>query len=88
MKMDIDLLKKLIRLANNNPNENEANSAARKVCDLLKDEDWKSYIPNKQTEFNWQDYLKMMQDSIYNIPQVPCLKCFRYYPIGTQHICS
>lgn len=31
----VDLLKKLIALANNNPNENEANLAARKVCRLL-----------------------------------------------------
>lgn len=33
--MDTDLLKKLIKLANNNPNENEANLAARKVCKMI-----------------------------------------------------
>lgn len=33
--MNFDLIKKLIRLANNNPNENEANLAARKVCSML-----------------------------------------------------
>lgn len=32
---EIDLIQKLIRLANNNPNENEANSAARRVCRML-----------------------------------------------------
>ena len=33
--MNLDLLKKLIRLANNNPNDNEANLAARKVCVMI-----------------------------------------------------
>jgi hypothetical protein len=33
--MDLDKLKKLIRLANNNPSEHEANSAARRVCKML-----------------------------------------------------
>lgn len=35
--MNFDLIEKLIRLANNNPNENEANLAARKVCKFLHD---------------------------------------------------
>lgn len=35
--MDIEKIKKLIRLANNNPNEHEANLAARKVCKMLAD---------------------------------------------------
>ncbi len=33
--MNLELIEKLIRLANNNPNENEANLAARKVCEML-----------------------------------------------------
>ena len=33
--MNYDLIIKLAKLANNNPNENEANLAARKVCKLL-----------------------------------------------------
>ncbi len=33
--MNFDLITKLAKLANNNPNEAEANSAARKVCKLL-----------------------------------------------------
>jgi len=33
--MNFKLIEKLARLANNNPNENEANLAARKVCKLL-----------------------------------------------------
>jgi len=39
--MNLDLLKKLTRLANNNPNENEANLAARRVCKMLEEGDWK-----------------------------------------------
>lgn len=33
--MKLDLLKKLTALANNNPNEHEANLAARRVCKML-----------------------------------------------------
>ena len=33
--MDKEFLKKLIKLANNNPNDNEANSSSRLVCKLL-----------------------------------------------------
>lgn len=37
MAIDIDKIEKLIRLANNNPNDNEANLAARKACKMLAD---------------------------------------------------
>ena len=33
--MNIELLTNLVRLANNNPNDNEANAAARKVCKMI-----------------------------------------------------
>lgn len=39
--MNVDLIIKLARLANENPNENEANLAARKVCSLLKSAGYK-----------------------------------------------
>jgi hypothetical protein len=39
--MNTDLITKLAKLANNNPNENEANLAARKVCRLLAEGDFK-----------------------------------------------
>ncbi len=52
--MNIDLLKKLTRLANNNPNENEANMAARKVCIMLQEGNWelkqKIFNPSKKQE--------------------------------------
>lgn len=42
--MNLDLLKKLLRLANNNPNDNEANLAARKVCRMLADAEEKGEL--------------------------------------------
>lgn len=35
--MNIELLIKFVRLATNNPNENEANVAARRVCKMIAD---------------------------------------------------
>jgi len=35
--MNLDLLQKLVKLANNNPNDNEANLAARKVCRIIEE---------------------------------------------------
>lgn len=43
--MNFDLIEKLIRLANNNPNEHEANLAARKVCRFLNDHKFHETIP-------------------------------------------
>lgn len=43
--MNLDLLKKLTKLANNNPNDNEANSAARRVCKMLEEANWS--LPSK-----------------------------------------
>lgn len=39
--MNISLLTKLVKLANNNPNDNEANSAARRVCKMIEDGEFK-----------------------------------------------
>ena len=38
--MNLELLKKLVKLANNNPNDNEANLAARKVCKMIEAENF------------------------------------------------
>jgi hypothetical protein len=46
--MNLNLLKKLTKLANHNPNEHEANSAARRVCKMLEESDWK-VIPEIKT---------------------------------------
>lgn len=52
VRMNFDLITKLAKLANNNPNENEANLAARKVCKLLADSDYKfvAGTTNKNTQ--------------------------------------
>lgn len=53
--MNIDLIIKLARLANENPNENEANLAARKVCSLIKAGNYKfdnQPIINRQQPIN------------------------------------
>jgi len=47
--MNLDLLKKLTRLANNNPNDNEANLAARKVCKMLEEGNWSLNNPTPKT---------------------------------------
>lgn len=49
--MNLDLITKLAKLANNNPNENEANLAARKVCKLLEEGNFK-FNPNQPVNTN------------------------------------
>lgn len=44
--MTLDQLKKLVALANNNPNEHEANSAARRVCTILAETNF-TLVPEK-----------------------------------------
>jgi hypothetical protein len=46
--MNFKLIEKLAKLANNNPSENEANAAARKVCRLLAEGNFK-FIEDKPT---------------------------------------
>lgn len=57
--MNLDLLTKLVRLANNNPNENEANLAARKVCKMIADAQFKFTDTSKLQSTNrpttWND---------------------------------
>lgn len=47
--MNLDKLKALIRLANNNPSENEANLAARRVCKILADNNFTLLNPQPKT---------------------------------------
>jgi len=49
--VDIDLIQKLVKLANNNPNDNEANLAARKVCQMLTDYKFNTTTPRERGEF-------------------------------------
>lgn len=52
--MNIDLLIKLVKLANNNPNENEANLAARKVCKLIEESKFNFSGQNNHQQQNQQ----------------------------------
>lgn len=50
--MNLKLLEKLVKLANNNPNEHEANSAARRACKLIAEGEFKfvdDKVQSKQT---------------------------------------
>lgn len=54
--MNLETLKKLVALANKNPNENEANSAARRVCRMLEEGNFQlngSSAP-QQNNASWQ----------------------------------
>lgn len=54
--MNLDLIIKLVKLANNNPNENESNLAARKVCKLIAEGNYKFSIdapPIPTSVFDW-----------------------------------
>jgi len=71
--MNLDLLKKLTRLANNNPNDNEANLAARKVCKMLEASNWSLPIlpPVKQAEKvrTWADVKRSEEPFFKSRPQ-------------------
>ena len=71
------MLKKLIALANNNPNEHEANLAARKVCKALIEHKYidqlisvkepvrqttQSYYKGPKPDFDMNDFMKMYDE--------------------------
>lgn len=74
---------KLIRLANNNPNEHEANSAARRACKLLAEAiDSKPKVANRsyQDPYTSSDLYNYWEDIIRNAQNqrretVRCNKC-------------
>lgn len=52
--MNLELLKKLVRLANNNPNEHEANAASRRACKMIAENDFaifKNSVENLQDQY-------------------------------------
>ena len=65
----VEILNKLIALANNNPNEHEANAAARRVCKMLADIEsaFREYARahkgcTKQIEDKaWKDFLSKLR---------------------------
>jgi hypothetical protein len=68
--MNFDLIEKLIRLANNNPNENEANLAARKVCKLLAEGNFKFTNAEPQAR-TWNDVERSTEPQWKSTPQSP-----------------
>ena len=75
--MNLELIIKLTKLANNNPNDHEANFAARKVCKLIEDGSFNfiedapvsnQEIPNyDSTWFHEQNVRSPIWDYIKNI---------------------
>ena len=68
--MDIERLKKLIKLANNNPNDNEANTAARKVCKIIEEMDFPFNSSNKfsgrtESYFTYDEAIKMVKTTTF-----------------------
>lgn len=54
--MNLGLLKKLVRLANSNPNEHEANSAARRVCKLIEEGKFEFVDSKQNTPYQYTYY--------------------------------
>jgi hypothetical protein len=65
--MNLDQIKKLVKLANNNPNEHEANSAARMVCKLIEEAEFK-FSEDSKLPFNpaqaQQDFMRHAQEEM------------------------
>ena len=53
LSKEFELLKKFVALANNNPNEHEANVAARRVCLMLAKHDF-AFVQQQQAQ-TWND---------------------------------
>lgn len=68
----LELLKKLVKLANNNPNEYEANSAARRVCKILEENKFElttiynDINKNKKSEFKSGQYASGIYNEVFN----------------------
>lgn len=68
-----ELIIKLTRLANNNPNEHEANSAARRVCQLLAELNFTLDVisPSKQSTVTWNDVKRATEPFWKSRPEPP-----------------
>jgi hypothetical protein len=76
--MNLDLIIKLARLANNNPNENEANLAARKVCKLMAEANFKfpstqrfQRSPDDKVGGTWNDVHRSTEPQWRSSPPPP-----------------
>lgn len=76
--MKLDLLKKLVKLANHNPNEHEANMAARRACKMLEESKFdltpdhirvkpsKPYEDTYEAERAYDERINKMYDDLLN----------------------
>lgn len=75
--MNLDRLKALIRLANNNPNDHEANLAARKACKLIAEDDFailrSSHVPRTAADKirTWNDVTRSTEPAFRSKQQPP-----------------
>jgi hypothetical protein len=97
--IDTDKIQKLIRLANNNPNENEANLAARKVCSLLNDYKFPIQVKSnihepiirgasnpRQSSWDWMnEYIKNKATRPKARPSDPYTNPWNYPPRGFKY---
>lgn len=75
--MNLELLIKLVKLANNNPNEHEANFAARKACKLI--EESKFVFNNTQQEIKRPNIADIMKEYVKSRNQRPTPKYKEYW---------
>lgn len=67
--MDIEKIKSLIRLANNNPNDNEANLAARKACKVLAENNFAALAPRANgNPTTWNDVKRSTEPDFRSTP--------------------
>lgn len=65
--MDIEKIKSLIRLANNNPNDNEANLAARKACKVLAENNFQIFS-SRSNPTTWNDVKRSTEPDFRSTP--------------------
>lgn len=74
--MNLDLIIKLAKLANNNPADHEANAAARKVCRLIAEGNYQFNVPTakptqQQKPTTWNDVRRSPEPFWRAKPQEP-----------------
>lgn len=82
--MNLELLKKLVKLANNNTNDNEANSAARRACRLIEESkfDFKEDPKQLNVRFN-PDVFNSIFDELFKNSGMP-FKNKNYSAVGVD----
>lgn len=85
--MNIQLLKKLVKLANNNPNEHEANSAAKRVCRMIEDGEF-NFSENAKPEFKASSLDEWIMNYGFGKKPPPPRPSSAYSPPNNSRECS